>query len=159
MNEKDGFKIKVESSKNRAFGSDTGIDTKDEQSVSDALLDAVEHQRQVNEKQHTINEMLIDSVENLIVAEIDSNTIKHYEQGVADADENRISIKDINKEIAKDYKYEHDQISEMVLPDEIIVESVVNVKDTNYTRYYDKELGIWFCKFCEQQIVGDQNGI
>ena len=27
--------------------------------------------------------------------------------------------------------------------------------DANYTRYYDKELGIWFCKFCEQQIVGD----
>ena len=81
MNEKDGFKVKVESSKNRAFGGDTGIDA--------------------------------------------------------------------------DYKYEHDQISEMVLPDEIIVESVVNVKDANYTRYYDKELGIWFCKFCEQQIVGD----
>jgi|TARA_Y100000310_G_scaffold4410_1_gene5297 pyridoxal biosynthesis lyase PdxS len=108
MNEKDGFKIKVESSKNRAFGGDTGIDTKDEQGVSDALLDAVEHQRQVNEKQNTINEMLIDSVESLINAD---------------------------------------------------VESVVNVKDTNYTRYYDKELGIWFCKFCEQQIVGDQNGI
>ena len=102
MNEKDGFKIKVESSKNRAFGGDTGMDAKD------ALLDAVEHQRQVNEKQHTINEMLIDSVESLIGAD---------------------------------------------------VESVVNVKDTNYTRYYDKELGIWFCKFCEQQIVGDQNGI
>ncbi len=78
-----------------------------------------------------------------------------YEQAAADADENCISIKDVNKEIAKDYKYEHDQISEMVLPDEIIVESVVNVKDANYTRYYDKELGIWFCKFCEQQIVGD----
>jgi len=102
MNEKDGFKIKVESSKNRAFGGDTGMDAKD------ALLDAVEHQRQVNEKQHTINEMLIDSVESLIGAD---------------------------------------------------VESVVNVKNTNYTRYYDKELGIWFCKFCEQQIVGDQNGI
>jgi hypothetical protein len=29
-----------------------------------------------------------------------------------DADENYISIKDVNKEIAKDYKYEHDQINE-----------------------------------------------
>jgi len=36
-----------------------------------------------------------------------------YEQAAADADENCISIKDINKEIAKDYKYEHDQINEV----------------------------------------------
>ena len=73
--------------------------------TSEVVIDAkvvaeyVEHQHQVNKKQHTINEMLIDSVESLIGAD---------------------------------------------------VESVVNVKDTNYTRYYDKELGIWFCKFCEQ---------
>jgi hypothetical protein len=83
-------------------------DTPEEVIDAEVVAEYIEHQRQVNKKQHTINEMLIDSVESLINAD---------------------------------------------------VESVVNVKDTNYTRYYDKELGIWFCKFCEQQIVGDQNGI
>ncbi len=98
----DGFKLKVTSSIDRATGEPVLNDDNKlvkeiteadrvgdyKQSVSDALLDAIEHQRQVNEKQHTINEMLIDSVESLIVAEIDSNTIKHYEQGVADAEAN-----------------------------------------------------------------------
>ncbi len=79
-------------------------DTSEEVIDAEVVAEYIEHQRQVNEKQHTINEMLIDSVESLIGAD---------------------------------------------------VESVVNVKNTNYTRYYDKELGIWFCKFCEQQIVGD----
>ena len=43
---------------------DTPIDAEAHKRI-DALLDAVEHQRQVNEKQCTINEMLIDSVESL----------------------------------------------------------------------------------------------
>tara|TARA_R100001530_G_scaffold1442_2_gene2668 strand:+ start:243 stop:596 length:354 start_codon:yes stop_codon:yes gene_type:complete len=63
-------------------------DTSEEVIDAKVVAEYVEHQRQVNKKQHTINEMLIDSVESLIVAEIDSNTIKHYEQGVADAEAN-----------------------------------------------------------------------
>ena len=115
------------------FGGDTGIDADYEQAAADNMIHTGRRDCSCNKCRPSFDSKL--------------------------ADKNCISIKDINKEIAKDYKYEHDQISEMVLPDEIIVESVVNVKDTNYTRYYDKELGIWFCKFCEQQIVGDQNGI
>ena len=68
------------------FGGDTGIDADYEQAAADNMIHTGRRDCSCNKCRPSFDSKL--------------------------ADENCISIKDINKEIAKDYKYEHDQINE-----------------------------------------------
>jgi len=69
------------------FGGDTGIDADYEQAAADNMIHTGRRDCSCNKCRPSFDSKL--------------------------ADENCISIKDINKEIAKDYKYEHDQINEV----------------------------------------------